>query len=643
MNCNARVGVVRRRPLMVGILALVFVVSWSRLALDLEAQLAITEVMASPMPSPSNGLAVTSPDFWELTNYGTNAIDLAGYYFSDGDGVPPVSLSSPSESSITIQPSESIIFAQYKPSGSFTNEEKFQAWWGSCMPQHTRVYIYGRTPGFASTGDGLHLYDSKDRLIDYVRFGISQPGVSFISDPQTGEFGVMSTLGVCGTCRAALSGDVGSPGQACPQIPLRITHQPQGLRVCMGGDASFVVQTFGLPRAHFQWYHDDVPIQNAEDSVYRISLASPGSAGRYSVLVSNGISSLRSADAVLEVDSTPMQPTVILPPGDLEVQVTQTAHFRVQACASPPATFEWSVNDQPVLGQTGPELVLYSVSPDQDGSRICVRLSNEMGSTNLCAQLTVRERPTLVISEIQTAPTTNCLNHQEWFEVSNLGTNLVNLQGYKFWDSIPTTGPLEPPFVEVVQESVPVQPGESVIFAKRMTRQQFVDWWGIEQLPPDLKVVTYSGFSMSSAGDTLFIWSKSETDSSNPITATSFSQVNSGISQFPDSMEPGSPVNLESEAGQNGAFVALQCGDIGSPGDIANPSPRILSILPRALGLSIRWRAEPSMSYRLESTDHLEGANWSAVGVFQQSDWIQTHEVKASGKAIQFYRLIGPL
>ena len=51
--------------------------------LPLPAQLAITEVMASAALTWGPGTVLPGPDFWELTNFGTNDINLDGYFFRD--------------------------------------------------------------------------------------------------------------------------------------------------------------------------------------------------------------------------------------------------------------------------------------------------------------------------------------------------------------------------------------------------------------------------------------------------------------------------------------------------------------------------------------------------------------------------------
>src|SRR5262245_7689051 len=89
------------------------------------AQLAITEVM----PSASNRLGATPlaplSDFWELTNFGDEGIDLTGYRWNDNAG--GLDGDAADFERRYIGPGESIILVQSSP---VTTEQQFREWWG---------------------------------------------------------------------------------------------------------------------------------------------------------------------------------------------------------------------------------------------------------------------------------------------------------------------------------------------------------------------------------------------------------------------------------------------------------------------------------------------------------------------------------
>ena len=97
-------------------------------------QLAVTEVMSSAATNCGGVNVARGPDFWELTNFGDEAVDLTGYSFWDGDAVvfsPEIQLPGPP---IPIQPQESIIFVR-SGNSRITNAASFrQWWWGNTRP-----------------------------------------------------------------------------------------------------------------------------------------------------------------------------------------------------------------------------------------------------------------------------------------------------------------------------------------------------------------------------------------------------------------------------------------------------------------------------------------------------------------------------
>ena len=105
------------------------------------AQLAITEVMSVARANTNTGFR--GPDYWELTNFSTNDVDLDGYGFRDGVPTrPPVT---DLFTNLVIRAGESIIFFRVADSKDVvTNAVGFRAWWGeSKLPPDLRFYAGG--------------------------------------------------------------------------------------------------------------------------------------------------------------------------------------------------------------------------------------------------------------------------------------------------------------------------------------------------------------------------------------------------------------------------------------------------------------------------------------------------------------------
>ena len=116
-----------------GCLAWLLVAAALLLARPARGQLAITEMMSSTARTLGSLSITNDSDFWELTNFGTNTINLAGYKFSDAKSKKRPLVQGTTN---VIHPSESIIFVRNSVS---TNESQFRTWWGSCVGSNVQV------------------------------------------------------------------------------------------------------------------------------------------------------------------------------------------------------------------------------------------------------------------------------------------------------------------------------------------------------------------------------------------------------------------------------------------------------------------------------------------------------------------------
>jgi hypothetical protein len=180
----------------------------------------ITEVMSSQAPAtPPN------EDWWELTNFDTEPVDLSGWRFNDSDGdLETNAFVIPN--GIVIQPGESLIFVEN------LSAEQFRSWWGPELPSALQIVTYvGEELSFASTGDALRLWTTDtNSIFAQVNFGQADVGVSFGYDPAAQKFGEKSTNGVNGAFIAAATGlDVASPGRIRNAAGLRVHYSAQSI------------------------------------------------------------------------------------------------------------------------------------------------------------------------------------------------------------------------------------------------------------------------------------------------------------------------------------------------------------------------------------------------------------------------------
>jgi hypothetical protein len=173
------------------------------------ASIRITEVMSS-----SNGLGSPTPDWIEVTNYGSSAVSLAGWRIDDGSFNFAVSAALNGIASIGA--GESVIFIE---SAGGSGIAGFRSHWGGLSGIQVGYYS-GSGLGFSSGGDGACLFDSTNAILSQVSFGAATSGSSFFFGWNAGSLdpaynGVVSTVGTIGTQVGFTStGDTGSLGTA---------------------------------------------------------------------------------------------------------------------------------------------------------------------------------------------------------------------------------------------------------------------------------------------------------------------------------------------------------------------------------------------------------------------------------------------
>jgi hypothetical protein len=581
------------------------------------------------------------PDFWELTNFGTNTVDLTGYLFNDQNADFRTAWRL---EGITIKPEESIIFAR-AGRAEVPDAAGFRAWWGDAnLPSNLQVFFYiGH--GFDELGDAVRLVDPYTNLVDEVYFGETKRGTTFGYDTESGRV-LQSELGVCGAFQAERCADIGSPGWAvCGRVPLQITQQPVSQEVDAGRPVTFSIRASGLPRPRFQWYFKGQPIHGADASTSSVPRlvafadcgpawvdkpvppdltlhnVQSGDAGEYFVEVFNGLEKLTSAVVRLTVNTSPRALALECPPrlscsagpdglASLIVAPGQAATFSILTRGYPLPTFQWSRSSNgrdfiELPGETNRDLVIPSAGTAEAGV-YRVRALNLHSALYASATLLVEPKPRLKITEVMSDPCR--LDGCDWWELTNVGDEPVDLCGYR-WDD-------EPAFIgagPTVDRSVLVQPGESVIFLEGRTPEFFRQWWGEPNLPNGLKFISYTANGIQSEGDEIRVWNPTAIWESDFVATVVISTAIDGASYWfaPDDLC--SEFGVGSVTGECGSFRSANGCDVGSPGWTPWTPPFLTSI--RLVGNSVRleWRAQVGSTSLVEYTDAIGSAGGATI------------------------------
>jgi predicted extracellular nuclease/uncharacterized protein YjiK/2',3'-cyclic-nucleotide 2'-phosphodiesterase (5'-nucleotidase family) len=193
--------------------------------------------------------------------------------------------------------------------------------------------------------------------------------------------------------------------------------------------------------------------------------------------------------------------------------------------------------------------------------------------------LSVTPAPTLVISEVAPWSSGNSAVAADWFEVTNVSANAINITGWKMDDNSNS-------FASAVSLSgiTSIAAGESVIFIESTTAspaatviQNFKNTWFGGNTPTNLQIGTYqgSGVGLGSGGDAVNLY-----DGSGNLKANVTFGSSPGASPFAtfDNSAGASSVSTLSVAGVKGAYSVTDTTStqIGSPGKTANYQLQLL-------------------------------------------------------------------
>ena len=181
--------------------------------------LRITEAMSQSGTTPT-----FTADWFEVTNFGSSAVDLTGWKMDDGSFNIAAAVALNGVSSIGA--GESVVFVE--TSAPLTVIPDFRSFWGGSAATATIGSYTGSGVGFSSGGDGIALFNSESRAATQVTFPAATLGSSFYYqyDPTTSPNAnaVVSTVGTINGQVTYLSANtvtqnIGSPGTAINAVP----------------------------------------------------------------------------------------------------------------------------------------------------------------------------------------------------------------------------------------------------------------------------------------------------------------------------------------------------------------------------------------------------------------------------------------
>ncbi|MBI1371298.1 MAG: hypothetical protein GC159_00850 [Phycisphaera sp.] len=585
--------------------------------------LAITE--AAPW---SSGNSPLGSDWFEVTNFGVDAVSLVGWTMDDNSNSFAVSVALNGITSI--DPGESVIFIETGAPGDLAAQATafIDLWFNGTAPAGLQIGSYsGSGVGLSTGGDSVNLFDNAGILQANISFPSVPAGTPYATFDNTAglsnaEISGLSVVGVYGAFVALNDADeIGSPGTigsgATPIINITATDDlaaeagsdPGAFRITRSGSvvSSLTVNytiTTGAGQATPDDYTptltgsvmigagdafvdititpvDDMTAEGAE--FLTLNLFDTGS---YDVGVSG------SATVTIEDDDAANQaPTgVVLTNTVTELSEATDTSSDVRVADIAVTDDGQGTNDLSVSGVDaaffeiiGSSLYLkagtslsnaakasYDVTVDVDDATVG---ANPDASANFTLMITPSVAPgAIVISEVAPWSSSNSPLGADWFEVTNASNATIDITGWKYDDNsnayanaVALTGISS------------IAPGEAVIFIETTdlatTSAAFIDLWFGGSAPAGFQIGGYSGsgVGLSGNGDSVNLFDAA----GNRVAGISFGAATTdpAAKSFDNHNGLGSTtlplptVSNLSEIGFFGAFTAANdATEIGSPG-----------------------------------------------------------------------------
>ncbi len=190
----------------------------------------------------------------------------------------------------------------------------------------------------------------------------------------------------------------------------------------------------------------------------------------------------------------------------------------------------------------------------------------------------------VTVSEVAPWSSGNSPVAADWFELTNTGTSIVNISGWKFDDNSNSFASA----ANLLGVSN-IDAGQSVIFVEGTvaTANNFVSNWFGSNVPVNFAIGYYSGagLGLGNGGDAVNIFNASGVNQAS--VSFGAADTTSPFQTFDNSAGLTGTISALSVIGVNGAFIAANSSiEIGSPGTIAAiPEPDTYALLVAGLGL----------------------------------------------------------
>lgn len=187
------------------------------------------------------------------------------------------------------------------------------------------------------------------------------------------------------------------------QLPF-ITQQPDDVVTVEGQTVSFQVKAQGTPVLQYQWKRNGTAIAGATAATLTLpSVTRADNLALFSAVVANGLGSLETRQAQLQVGAQQTPPVISLQPLGGTASIGQSFTIQVSATGTPPLRYQWRKNAVSIPGATQASLSFTNIQATDAGAYSVV-VSNDAGSVTSADAVIVIELtlPTFTTQPVDT-------------------------------------------------------------------------------------------------------------------------------------------------------------------------------------------------------------------------------------------------
>ena len=558
-------------------------------------RVAVTEI--SPWSSSESSYAA---DWWELTNLGTESVDLTGWKVDDDSNnfASAIALNGVS----TLAPGESAIFIE----GSAATADAFKtAWFGANVPAGFKIgYYSGSGIGLSTGGDQVNVFDQLGNPVAGVAFGLSTSGRTFDNSAALGATGdsnrpAISTLSTAGVNGATTVGsETGSPGKATVPTTVAVTEiAPWGSSNATYAADWWELTNFGSTTIDLTgWKVDDD--SNAFASAIALNGVSSLAPGESAIFIEGNATTANAFKTAWFGANVPAGfkigtysgSGIGLGAGGDQLNVFNADGNRVTGVSFGASTTGVSFDNTDGAGSfTAPPPAVTTLSVvDVHGA---FTAGGETGSPGRIATPAPPPAPEARVTEASPWSSGDSSYAADWWELTNIGDSAIDLTGWKVDDDSNA-------FASAIALNgvSSLAPGESAIFIEgtAATADAFKTAWFGANVPAGFKIGYYSGsgIGLGAGGDQLNVF----TATGDRVTGVRFGASTTGrtfdnAAGLGSTTQPPELISALSMAGVNGAFtVGSETGSPGSAQVIAGqphvsaPAPSFPSVAAQSIG-----------------------------------------------------------